>query len=170
MKIAVFSDIHDHVWNLAKALEKAQQAEAMICCGDLCSPFVVNLLARGFPDRPIHVVFGNNDGDLYRIGMVAGQHAHVNLHGEFFRGDIAGLKFAAQHYDNMAGALARSGEFDVVCYGHDHRYRIETVGSCLAINPGTIMGYEPRAAQEVPATFVLYDTVSGQASRVLVAD
>jgi len=58
MRIAVLSDIHDNVWKLAAALEAVRDADALICCGDLCSPFIVHQLGRGFAG-PIHVVFGN---------------------------------------------------------------------------------------------------------------
>lgn len=46
MKISVISDIHDHIWNLQKALSmpELQATEAMLFCGDLCSPFVIHLL------------------------------------------------------------------------------------------------------------------------------
>jgi hypothetical protein len=56
MKIGILSDIHDNLWNLRAALGGLGEADALICCGDLCSPFVVGLLAEGFPGRPIHVV------------------------------------------------------------------------------------------------------------------
>ena len=36
MRLAILSDIHDHVWNLAAALGWcAARTDAMICCGDL---------------------------------------------------------------------------------------------------------------------------------------
>ena len=62
MRIAILSDIHDNVWKLAAALKAAREADALICCGDLCSPFVVHQLGRAF-SGPIHIVFGNNDGE-----------------------------------------------------------------------------------------------------------
>ena len=48
MRIAVLSDIHDHVWNLQAVLGALPAVDALICCGDLCSPFVVDLLAQRF--------------------------------------------------------------------------------------------------------------------------
>ena len=52
MRIAVLSDIHDNVWKLAAALDAVGDADALICCGDLCSPFIVHQLGRGF--SPAH--------------------------------------------------------------------------------------------------------------------
>ena len=93
MKIGILSDIHDNIWNLRAALEGLGEADALICCGDLCSPFVVGLLGEGFPGRPIHVVFGNNDGDLFRITQNASRVAGLELHGELFQGElVAALK------------------------------------------------------------------------------
>jgi predicted phosphodiesterase len=85
MKIAIFSDIHDHVWNLKNALAQVQEAELLLCLGDLCSPFIVDMLARGFPDRPIHINFGNNDGDHFRIYAKTRVFPLVQVHGEIFQ-------------------------------------------------------------------------------------
>lgn len=165
MKIAVLSDIHDNIWNLAKALEGMQAAEAMICCGDLCSPFVVHKLGGGYKNGPIHIVFGNNDADLFRISRVAAQYENVRLHGELFEGELGGKRIAAIHFDNIARPIIQSGAYDMVCYGHNHRYQVERVGSTLGINPGTVMGYDPLGQQDVTATYILYDTESGEAQR-----
>ncbi len=165
MRIAILSDIHDNVWTLAKALESLADADAMICCGDLCSPFVVHQIGRGFR-KPVHIVFGNNDGDLFRITANARQYEHIRIHGEWFRGDFDGRRFAANHYDSIARPVAASGEFDVVCFGHNHVYEVTHSGPTLAINPGSIMGATFAAdgtRTDVPSTFVVYDTLSGQA-------
>jgi uncharacterized protein len=160
MKIAILSDIHDNIWTLQSALSTIQYADAMICCGDLCSPFIVPILVENF-SKPIYVVFGNNDGDLFRITRNAGRFAHFFAQGELFEAELGGKKFAVNHYDNIALDLARGGMFDVVCFGHNHRYQVERFGATLAINPGTLMGYSPLDRQEVPPTFAVYDTNSG---------
>jgi hypothetical protein len=165
MRIAVLSDIHDNVWRLAAALDAVGDADALICCGDLCSPFIVHQMARGF-SRPIYVVLGNNDGDLYRIAANARQYDHVSIHGELFRGQFDGQRVAVNHYDNIARAIAASGEFDVVCYGHNHVYSVERIGRTLTINPGAIMGAVFSAdgrRSDVASTFAIYDTATGEA-------
>ncbi len=40
MKLAILSDTHDNVWALRVALTHLSRAEAVIHCGDLCSPFM----------------------------------------------------------------------------------------------------------------------------------
>jgi putative phosphoesterase len=156
VKLAVLSDVHDHVWNLRAALSSLDDAEAVLFCGDFCSPFVVALLAEGFPGRPVHAVFGNNDGDLYRIAQNAARHEHVHLYGEVFKGDLGGLRVAVNHFPDLALELARSGSFDLVCFGHDHRFRVEQEAA-LAVNPGTLLGWDPGARADVPATFAVVD-------------
>jgi putative phosphoesterase len=166
MRIAVISDIHDNVWKLAVALDAARETDMLICCGDLCSPFVVHQIARGFP-KPIHIVFGNNDGDLFRITANGHKYSHVHIHGEFFQGEFGGKRIAVNHYDNIARAIAASGEFDVVCYGHNHVYDVSRAGRTLMINPGAIMGatFRPDASRtDVASTFVIYDTASDEAN------
>jgi hypothetical protein len=156
MRVAILSDIHDNVWKLAAALEVARGADALLCLGDLCSPFVVHQLGGGFAG-PIHILFGNNDGDPFRIAANARRYPHIAIQ--------------ANHYDNIGRAVAAGGQFDVVCFGHNHRYEITPTGKTLAINPGPIMGAAFAAdgsRTDVASTLAIYDTVSGQAERVEV--
>lgn len=157
MKIAILSDIHDNIWNLQAALTGIQPADALICCGDLCSPFVVPIMAESFP-KPIYLVYGNNDGDLLRITKNASRFPNFHLEGEFLETEWEGKKIAANHYDNIALPLAHSDIYDLVCFGHNHRYQVEKFGKTLAINPGTLMGYSPLVKTEVTPTFVIFDT------------
>jgi putative phosphoesterase len=171
MRIAILSDIHDHVWNLAAALDAVPDADVMICCGDLCSPFVVHQLGRAFAG-PIHIVFGNNDGDLYRITANARHYPQIELHGEWWRGECGGRRVAVNHYDSIARPVAASGEFDLVCFGHNHLFEITRIGQTLAVNPGAIMGATFAAdgsRTDVPATFAMYDTLTGEAGRRVVS-
>jgi putative phosphoesterase len=160
MRIAILSDIHDNLWDLAAALETVESADALICCGDLCSPFVVDVLARF--TKEIHVVFGNNDADLYRIAAKASKLPRFHLHGEFFEREFDGKRFAVNHFDYIAKPLAASGKYDVVCFGHNHEHEIGWGGKCLLINPGPIMGakFSSGKWEDVPPTFVIYDSLA----------
>jgi putative phosphoesterase len=160
MKVAILSDIHDRTENLRQALERCRGADVLICCGDLCSPFVLRDLCEGFAG-PVHVVFGNNDGDLFRMAGVATGFPHVTLHGEYCELDIDGATFAVNHFDTIGRAIARGGSFDVVCFGHNHRFEITPSGKTLAINPGEIYG-----GRTGSATFVIYDTGTRKAERI----
>ncbi|MGA2114800.1 MAG: metallophosphoesterase family protein [Bryobacteraceae bacterium] len=170
MRVAILSDIHDNVWKLAAALKVARTADALLCLGDLCSPFVVHQLGGGFAG-PIHILFGNNDGDPFRIATNARRYPQIAIHAEWFCTEFGGRSLAANHYDNIGRAVAAGGQFDVVCFGHNHRYEITPMGKTLAINPGPIMGATFAAdgsRTDVASTLVTYDTVSGQAERVEV--
>ena len=157
MNIAIISDIHDNIWNLRKVLQHVKDTEALICCGDLCSPFVVGILARGYAG-PIHIVFGNNDGDLYRITEQAAKFDHVHLHGEFAELQLGGRKIAVTHFPEIARGLVYHFAYDVVCYGHNHSFKIGQSADALLLNPGCVMGYNPVSDEDVPASFILYDS------------
>lgn len=58
----------------------ALPAAVLICCGDLCSPFMAKELGQGFA-KPTHVVF-NNDGDRFRIAPNAATFPHLQFHRE----------------------------------------------------------------------------------------
>lgn len=166
MRVAVISDIHDNIWKLAGALRGVEGADLLICCGDLCSPFVIHQIGRGFPN-PVHIVFGNNDGDQFRISANARSYRHVKIHGEFLRIDCGGKRIAAVHYDTLARPLAGAGEFDAVCFGHNHIYELGRAGKTLLINPGAVMGaaFAPDgSAVDVASTYVVYDTASNVAT------
>ena len=140
MKIAIISDTHDNVWKIDQAMPYMRSADVVIHCGDLCSPFVVKRLGEGLKDTPVHIVWGNNEGDRFTISKVALGYPQVVLHGPFAKLEIGGLRVAVNHYPEIARGLALSREFDLVCYGHDHTAHEETVGGCLLLNPGELMG------------------------------
>ena len=161
MRVALISDIHDNLWNLVPAIEHVSAAaDVLICCGDLCSPFVMDLLTR-FPGR-VEIVFGNNDADLFRITRKSSDR--VRVHGELFETELDGKKVAVNHFDYLARPMAASGLYDIVCYGHNHDFSVARVGGTLAINPGPIMGarFPGGKWQDVLSTFVIADTEVGR--------
>lgn len=162
MKVAIISDIHDNLPKLRAALARAQEAEVLICCGDLCSPFVAKELGLGF-QKPVHVVFGNNDGDRWRIGMNGAKYPHLQFHGEYVELELGGKSFSVNHFDPIGRAIAKGGAYDVVCFGHNHKFEVTPQGRTLIINPGEIYG-----GLTSHSTFVIYDTETGKAERVEV--
>lgn len=161
MTIAVFSDIHDNIWNLETALTRLRDfgPERLFFLGDFCAPFTLAQLAEGF-SGPIDVVFGNNDGDTYLLTTIAGQHDHVTLHGQLAHLDVDGQAVALNHYPDIAEGLAAAGTWDAVFSGHDHRKYVRTVGKTLWANPGEVMGRfgEP--------SFGIWDTTAGTFTHV----
>ena len=155
MRIAILSDIHDNIWVL-KDLLAGLQADALLFCGDFCAPFTLAQIAEGF-GGPVHVVFGNNDGDKLLLSRVASRFSHVTLHGDLAELDLDGRRVAVSHYPQVGRALAQSGAYDLVCYGHNHESTVEQVGSTVLVNPGEVMGRLGRS------TYAVYDTATGQA-------
>jgi uncharacterized protein len=169
MRIGVISDTHDHLHNLQPALAYlAAETEVLLHCGDLCSPFVMDPLAK-YPG-PVHIVFGNNDADLFRITRKSSDR--VQVHGELLQIELDGVRIAINHYDNIAQPLARSGMYDLVCFGHNHRFSLATCDGAIALNPGTLMGaaFGPGGWERVPPTFAIFDTGPRQARLFRVAE
>ncbi|MBC8496911.1 MAG: metallophosphoesterase [Chloroflexi bacterium] len=160
MRIAIMSDSHDNIWKLAKAIPHLEAADAVLHCGDLIAPFMIIRLIKGTGGKPVHVVWGNNDGDKRLLAEVAASAENIHLHGEFAEIELGGLKVAINHYPKIARALAESGRYDLVCYGHDHTAHEEWIGETLLLNPGEMMGLNGRS------TIALYNTKSKQVAFV----
>jgi hypothetical protein len=161
MRVAIFSDSHDQIKHLEAALTAANAvgAEVLLHCGDLCAPFMLDRMGRNF-NGPVHVVFGNNDGDGRLLQTIASKYPHVTLHGIYGEIEIAGRTVAMIHYPEPARRIAQSGHFDLVVYGHNHLKAVERItkeSGTLGIfaNPGELLGMNG-----VP-TWGLYDTDAG---------
>ena len=131
------SDSHDHIDNMKKVLRimKEENVEVVIHCGDFCSPFIINMLKD--IEVPIHGVFGNVDGDKFR--MMNNKPSNMTIHGEMMTLRLDGRNIAAVHFPEFADALASSNKYDVVFHGHTHIQRVKRIGSTLLVNPGEIM-------------------------------
>jgi putative phosphoesterase len=146
MQIAVMSDTHDNIWKLEEALPHLAQADVVLHCGDLCAPFVVKQIGDASGEIPVHIVWGNNDGDPFTISKVAQRYANIHLHGALAELDLGQARVAINHYPEIARGLALSGLYDLVCYGHDHTAHEERLGGCLLLNPGEVMGMNGRSS------------------------
>ncbi len=67
MKVCILSDSHDNRRLLGAAVEhaKAHGAEAVLHCGDVVAPTTLRVLQKF--ELPVHVIHGNNTGDLYNM-------------------------------------------------------------------------------------------------------
>lgn len=139
MRIAVISDTHDHIRNLERAIEEInkESVKALFHCGDLVSPFMIEKLAAF--DGPVHVVFGNNEGDKFSIAQAAKSAKNIKLHGEVGFFDSEPVHIAFTHKPEFARGLACNGNYTAVLCGHTHRFKIERVGSVWLVNPGELM-------------------------------
>lgn len=146
MKIGVLSDSHDNIWNLDRALPELAKMDTVIHCGDLIAPFVMRRLGEGLPEIPVHIVWGNNDGDLHLLTKVAAAYPQIELHGQLGQFTADDWQVAVSHYPEIAQDMAATGKYQLVCYGHDHKANHEIVGETILLNPGEIMGMNGRSS------------------------
>lgn len=118
-RIDIVSDTHG---NLSRELLTAiEGCDLLIHAGDITSDSNWATLRASVPQ--IRAVLGNNDW-CYNYGP------DVDRLNEF---TFSGLRFAVAHYSRDLSFMTS----DVAVCGHTHRAKIEQMGSCLVINPGS---------------------------------
>ncbi len=157
MKICILSDSHDNreLLRAGAAEAVARGAEAILHCGDVVAP---STLAELIPlGVPVHAIHGNNTGDLYGLGRISARADNLlHYYGQDAGIGLGGRRIFIVHYPHYARAMASTGEWDLVCCGHDHRAAIEAVpnmagGETLLVNPGSVAGLDG------PPTYALGD-------------
>jgi len=157
MKICILSDSHDNRPLLEAAVRDAQAAgaEAVLHCGDVVAPSTLEVL-KPF-NLPVHVIHGNNVGDAYMMGRIASQTSNqTTYYGQDAGIELGGRRIFLVHYPHYAEAMATTGDWDLVCCGHDHKVDIRPIDNITGkvtwlVNPGTVGGIK------APATWVLGD-------------
>jgi putative phosphoesterase len=163
MKVCILSDSHDHIAliDAAVAEAKAADCEAVLHAGDLVAPSTLNCLHKY--GLPVHVIHGNNTGDLYALTRMAHKpDSVVRYHGMDAGIELGGKRIFIVHYPHYAHAMAATGDWDIVCCGHSHKVEMVEVpnikgGQTLVVNPGTIGGVGTS-----PATWILGDLATMQ--------
>jgi putative phosphoesterase len=161
MIIAVMSDSHDNIWNLREALAiiKKRNAQMIIHCGDFIAPFTLVELDQG--GIPVHGVFGNNDGDKYLLTKFSlTSLTNVTLYDPVGLVDADGFKIAFTHHSIVGEGLAAGGKFNLVCFGHSHKYYFKKNDRTILLNPGEIMG------KDGLPSFCLVDTNTGNVEKI----
>jgi putative phosphoesterase len=157
LKICIVSDSHDHREPLAAAVAEAKMlgAQAVVHCGDLVAPSTLHaIIPLGLP---IHLIHGNNAGDLFNLCRFAqAPENRVHYYGQDAFLTLAQRRIFMVHYPHYAKAMALGGDYDLVCNGHEHRAVVERVRNIkgqetLRIDPGTVAGVS------APATYVFGD-------------
>ncbi len=162
MLVGIMSDSHDDMQRLAAGVDffNSKKVSQVVHAGDLVSPFTFEALGK--LNCPFSAIFGNNDGDRLLLhhksdGTVQPQPMILAL-GE--------RKAIVVHEPASVEALAKSGEFDVVIYGHTHTQDIRKVGDTLVINPGKVA-----RLHKGQSTIALLDTETLEAQIIeLVSD
>ena len=162
MKVAIVSDTHDQVDKVEVLLNKIKESgcEAIIHCGDWCSPFVA--ADFGAAGLPVYTSMGNNDGDRDLIkSKLEESGIEFQLEDEILEVNLDGKNFGVNHYPDIVPVLKDSGHYDVVCYGHNHTRDLKQEGNLWIINPGALV-----RNQEPGWGFVIFDTQANSAEFV----
>ncbi len=138
MKLGVMSDSHDNIPNVkrAVALFNEMGVDLVVHAGDFIAPFAIAPLA----DLNCRVVgvFGNNDGE--RVILAQRFEAIGEVHPNLASVSLGGRRIAVMHYPELAIPIAKSGDYDLVIYGHTHEIDIRKEKSLL-LNPGETSGW-----------------------------
>jgi putative phosphoesterase len=136
----------------AVALFNAEGVVQVLHAGDIVSPFTFEL----FRDlqAPFGGVFGNNDGDHLLLRERSAGALHIQPH--FVTLD--NMRGVIVHEPPLVKSLARSGDFDLVIYGHTHVPDVHREGTSLVVNPG-----KAASLNKGRATVVLLETETREA-------
>ena len=146
MKIGLMSDTHDNLKAMSRAVEIMNEHKVgmVIHLGDFVSPFSLDRL--GDIDAEKHAIYGNNDGDIASLNIIAKRRG-IHLHRTPHEMEVDGLRLILFHgYGTkdltlrIVRAMARSGHYDVVAFGHIHEMVNELVDGTMLINPGEVFG------------------------------
>jgi putative phosphoesterase len=137
MLIGIIADTHDNMITLKKAVDyfNARNVHQVIHAGDFTSPFTFRVLKELRSD--FTGIFGNNDGDR----LLLQKHSDGKVHNQPHILDLDNRKIIVMHEHHIIDALAESGHYDLVIYGHTHEPEIRKVKDTLIINPGETCGW-----------------------------
>ncbi|UCG77799.1 MAG: metallophosphoesterase [Nitrospirota bacterium] len=130
--IGVLADTHDNVDNIKKAVDifNERNVALVVHAGDFTSPFTC------IPYRDLNAefvgVFGNNDGDL----LLLNERAEGRIMKQPYQFEYSGKRIIVMHEHHLVDALADSGHYDIVVYGHTHKAKLATRNNVLLVNPG----------------------------------
>lgn len=145
MIAGIISDTHDHLDNLRKTVDifNLKGVGHIIHAGDYTSPFTQRVLKNfkgGFTG-----IFGNNDGERVLLKKLYQDQIYTQP----YKFRLGNKRIVVMHEPDVVDALAASGHFDLVIYGHTHEPLIRTVNETLIVNPGEVCGWlygKPTAA------------------------
>jgi putative phosphoesterase len=137
MRLGILSDTHDRLGRTLTAVELlvAEGAEALIHCGDLTGPDIVQACAA----LPSYFVFGNNDSDnvpALRRAMAEVKGVCLGWGGEI---TLAEKRIAVSH-GHMTRDMRplKAANPDYFLFGHSHEPEDRRDGATRFINPGAL--------------------------------
>lgn len=135
MLLGVVSDSHDRLPAIIAAITLFQQrgVDAVLHAGDFVAPFAARALLRW--TGPLHVVYGNNDGERPGLRAVLPQLQDGPLWL-----DLGGRRVLMHHFIDWCVQADRD-RADIVISGHTHETVNERAGRQLLLNPGECCGW-----------------------------
>ena len=135
MLVGVLSDTHDRLPTIRAALElfAARGVEAVVHPGDFVAPFAVRALLEF--DAPLHVTFGNNDGERKGLTALMPQVQDGPLLIE-----LGGRTVLVHHFIDWCEP-ADIDRADIIVTGHTHEVDRRVEGGKLFLNPGECCGW-----------------------------
>ena len=132
MLVGIMSDTHDNMPQIRKAVDLFNERKVghVIHAGDFTSPFTFRILKD--LKSNFTGIFGNNDGDKLLLHHMSEGRIFNQPH--TFKLD--GKKIVVIHEHHVADALADSGHYDLVIYGHTHKTEVKKAKDTLIVNPG----------------------------------
>lgn len=154
MKIAILSDVHDHRDNLGLFLKDVQKhnIEQIFHLWDYWAPWlsVKPLVDIGIP---VTGIWWNNDGEKWKITKLFENTKDCKIFWTVYGStETDWKKIFMVHYDNLHKTIAKSGDFDLVLYGHNHTRDLYKEWETLVCNPWAICW------NKQSASYAIYDT------------
>ncbi len=153
MLIGVFSDTHDNLTYIDRAIElfTHRRVQAVIHAGDIVAPFAAKRLL--VCPVPLYVIYGNNDGERHGLHQVLPQIKDGPL-----KLELGGRQLLIHHaldwcrQEDILGA-------DVIITGHTHEIVNDLRDGKLFLNPGECCGW----VNDYPTAAILdTDTMSAE--------
>jgi len=145
MRIGIISDTHDDQGNVRRAVEifKTHHVEYVLHAGDVTSPSTISLFTE-IPGCRVIAVHGNCDTE--RLSLRAAVEAvGGEMQDGIYTGHLDGRAIYMTHIPHGVEPAMRSGEYDLVVYGHTHQQDIRRVGKTLVVNPGAARNWMGKA-------------------------
>jgi len=135
MLVGVISDTHDRVPMIEAALDlfERRNVQALVHGGDLVAPFAARCLTRF--RGPLHVIYGNNDGERAGLKAILPQIQDGPLFVE-----LGGQSVLVHHFIDWCDRADIEGA-DIIITGHTHDVVNRAEGDKLFLNPGECCGW-----------------------------
>lgn len=135
-RIGIVSDTHDNLEKIDKIIDffNKEKVDLLIHAGDIISPFIAEKFNK--LDMDFVAIFGNNDGEIVGLKNTLKYKIFPDPH--IFK--VHGIRIIVTHKPEFVGSLEKSGDYDLIVYGHTHKSEIR-IGKTIVINPGEGCGY-----------------------------